>query len=86
MPLVVPGLNNPATDSADSKMDWQMKLLGKKLGDTSDETVRCILAIDLFSVYQMSHEQQTFSRKELPKDHRIVEEGSMTAQDHNPDR
>ena len=29
---------------------------------------------------------QSFSKQDLPKDHRIVEPGSMSTMDHNPDR
>jgi hypothetical protein len=36
MPLVVPGLMSNNKDKND---DWQNKLMGKKLGDTSDEIV-----------------------------------------------
>ncbi|KAF2762033.1 hypothetical protein EJ05DRAFT_507628 [Pseudovirgaria hyperparasitica] len=35
MPLVVPGLNSK--DSSSSS-DWQTKLMGKKIGETSNET------------------------------------------------
>jgi len=34
MPLVVPGL---MSNSKDKTNDWQNKLMGKKLGDSSDE-------------------------------------------------
>jgi len=34
MPLVVPGLQS---SSKDKSHDWSNKLMGKKLGDTSDE-------------------------------------------------
>lgn len=37
MPLVVPGLQTSLTGS--NSQDWQSKLLGKKLGDSSDQTV-----------------------------------------------
>jgi hypothetical protein len=37
MPLVVPGL---MSNSKDKTEDWSNKLMGKKLGDTSDEIVR----------------------------------------------
>jgi hypothetical protein len=37
MPLVVPGL---MSNDKDKTSHWQNELMGKKLGDTSDETVR----------------------------------------------
>ena len=37
MPLVVPGL---MSDSKDKSGEWQNKLMGKKLGDSSDNIVR----------------------------------------------
>lgn len=39
MPLVVPGINSG--DSASKTEEWQNKLVGKKLGEGSDEVV-CI--------------------------------------------
>ena len=36
MPLVVPGL---MSDDKDKTSHWKNQLMGKKLGDTSDETV-----------------------------------------------
>ena len=39
MPLVVPGLMSK-DGSKDKTADWQNQLMGKKLGDTSDHTVR----------------------------------------------
>ncbi|KAI9750856.1 MAG: hypothetical protein M1815_001554 [Lichina confinis] len=35
MPLVVPGVNSVGSDP---QMEWATKLLGKKLGDKTDET------------------------------------------------
>lgn len=37
MPLVVPGL---MSNDKDKTSHWQNQLMGKKLGDASDETVR----------------------------------------------
>jgi hypothetical protein len=36
MPLVVPGLMSSGKDKSS---DWQNKLMGKKIGDTTDEVV-----------------------------------------------
>lgn len=36
MPLVVPGINSSFGD----KSEWVNKLMGKTIGDTSNETVR----------------------------------------------
>ena len=37
MPLVVPGINDAGAKT--QGMDWQMKLMGKKIGDKTDELV-----------------------------------------------
>lgn len=37
MPLVVPGLTSSSKDKTEH---WQQQLMGKKLGDTTDEVVR----------------------------------------------
>jgi hypothetical protein len=39
MPLVVPGLMSSGKDKND---DWAQKLMGKKIGDSSDEVVRSL--------------------------------------------
>ena len=38
MPLVVPGLTNNSSEN-DKTNNWMNQLMGKKLGDTSNETV-----------------------------------------------
>jgi hypothetical protein len=43
MPLVVPGLMG----GKDKNSDWQNKLMGKKIGDTSDEVV-CLSSFACF--------------------------------------
>lgn len=53
MPLVVPGLQSKDGNSTD---DWMSKLMGKKLGDSHDETVRTAvthepLAADLSALH-----------------------------------
>ena len=40
MPLVVPGINSGGDDK---NSQWMNKLMGKKLGDDHDQTVRCVL-------------------------------------------
>lgn len=32
------------------------------------------------------HDETSFAKKDLPQNHRVVEEGSMMTMDHNPDR
>ena len=44
MPLVVPGL---MSDSKDKSGEWQNKLMGKKLGDSSDNIVRLQQSVSL---------------------------------------
>nr|OQO20511.1 hypothetical protein B0A51_10888 [Rachicladosporium sp. CCFEE 5018] len=65
MPLVVPGMMG-AGGGDDKTSGWMSKLMGKKIGDSSNET--------------------TFAKTELPQQHRVVKEGDMMTQDHNPDR
>jgi hypothetical protein len=38
MPLVVPGLTNNSSEN-DKTNNWMNQLMGKKIGDTSNETV-----------------------------------------------
>ncbi|KAF1984722.1 hypothetical protein K402DRAFT_395420 [Aulographum hederae CBS 113979] len=63
MPLVVPGINS---NDGDKTSEWMNNLMGKKIGEASDET--------------------TFAKKDLPEEHRIVQEGDMLSMDHKPDR
>ncbi|KIX95655.1 uncharacterized protein Z520_08775 [Fonsecaea multimorphosa CBS 102226] len=65
MPLVVPGINNTSGGSSNTS-EWMNKLMGKRIGETSNET--------------------SFAKKDLPQNHRVVEEGGMMTMDHNPDR
>jgi hypothetical protein len=41
MPLVVPGLTNNSGEN-DKTNNWMNQLMGKKIGDTSNETVRAL--------------------------------------------
>lgn len=43
MPLVVPGLSSTGGD--DKTTGWMNKLTGKKLGDSSNETVRILFYV-----------------------------------------
>ncbi|EXJ68124.1 uncharacterized protein A1O5_08739 [Cladophialophora psammophila CBS 110553] len=63
MPLVVPGITSNPKDATG---EWMNKLMGKRLGETSNET--------------------HFAEKDLPQNHRVVQEGMMMTMDHNPDR
>lgn len=62
--------------------------MGKKLGDTSDETVSrpssCLFGLPFLLTH--SPHLQTFAKKDLPEKHRVVKEGDMMTMDHNPDR
>ena len=83
MPLIVPGMMG--AQGGDDKNSWMNKLVGKKIGESSDNTVR----IMFFSIYERGiadHEQQTFAKKDLPQQHRVVKGDSMMTMDHNPDR
>jgi hypothetical protein len=41
MPLVIPGLSEVASSSSDAKSEWQQKLVGKKLSDSSTDSNVC---------------------------------------------
>ncbi|KAI9780608.1 MAG: hypothetical protein M1816_002804 [Peltula sp. TS41687] len=51
--------------------DAQMEWANKLLGKKLSET---------------THDSTSFARKDLPKEHRVIEHGSMVTQDHKPDR
>ena len=52
MPLVVPGLTSK--DGGDDKTSkWMSELMGKKIGETSDETVRILLSPSLPSANRL---------------------------------
>ena len=95
MPLVVPGLQSKGSDDKTNK--WMNDLVGKKLGDSSNETVcqpitqtphpsplpqvgvtRQEMLIINFS--------QTFAKKDLPKEHRVLGPNDMATMDHKPER
>ena len=85
MPLVVPGLMSGSSSKTE---DWQNKLLGKKLGDTSDSVVRNFTHLTSFPsiLTKILTKKQTFAKTELPSEHRVVKEGDFTTMDHKPDR
>lgn len=71
MPLVVPGITSNSQTKTD---DWSTKLLGKKLGDNTDQFVSERLG------YTNAHSLTTsksFAKKDLPEEHRVVKEGDM---------
>ena len=53
MPLVVPGLTSNSGDN-DQTNKWMNDLVGKKIGDSSNETVRCHLDCRL-CLYSLLH-------------------------------
>ena len=59
MPLVVPGLMSK-DGSKDKTADWQNQLMGKRLGDTSDNTV-CPPSFPLAFVVHHTHQPQRFT-------------------------
>lgn len=90
MPLVVPEL------VPGNKDEWTNKLVGKKISDSgaSDVTVGfSVLScfpwelID-FSISCMSYltDVQTFAKKDLPEEHRILKPNDPTTADHKPNR
>src|SRR5947207_9142794 len=93
MTLVIPGL---MSNDKDKTSHWQNQLMGKKLGDASDETVSQPNSVRLardtpfffWLPFLLTHypHLQTFAKKDLPEIHRVVKEGDMLTMDHNPDR
>lgn len=90
MPLVIPGLQS---NSGDKTTKWQNDLMGKKLGDSSDQVVSGRPPSNQMNRHRKTQMEvlteqpkQTFAKKDLPQSHRVVKEGDMTTMDHNPDR
>jgi hypothetical protein len=91
MPLVVPGINS--TGSGDNlQNEWMSKLMGKKLTDSASDhsvsTTYFMLSARFLAQMGRSNSrgEQSFSKKELPSNHRVVEGESMMSMDHKPDR
>ena len=90
MPLVVPGLTSNSGDNEQTNK-WMNQLMGKKIGDSSNETVShriCQARRVRFvsRVWTLLTRGQTFAKTDLPKEHRVIKEGDMSTMDHKPDR
>lgn len=86
MPLVVPGINN---NSADGKTEeWANKLVGKKLHDEeTNETVSGTQSLTFNLVFfRRLTCCQTFCKRDLPEQTRVIEPGMMVTKDFKPDR
>ncbi|KAL8660526.1 MAG: hypothetical protein Q9168_008440, partial [Polycauliona sp. 1 TL-2023] len=76
MPLIVPDLN-PTTNASSSDnsapdnnaQEWMIKLMGKKITDSATN----------------SEDNLSFSKQDLPKEHRIVEPGALLTRDFKPE-
>jgi hypothetical protein len=94
MPLVIPGLSDVASSSNDAKSEWQQKLVGKKLSDSSTDSNVCPAQRSFSLVFpfpylrgtDQSGHKKSFAKSDLPKHHRVVEQGSFMTMDHNPNR
>ena len=84
MPLIVPGINN--TMGVEPKTMWMNKLAGKTLSDTATDTLVCHYFLDSSLQTQLTTVIQSFSKKDLPKETRIIESGSIVSKDYKPDR
>lgn len=92
MPLVVPGINS--NEGGNSQQSWMEKLAGKKIGDKHDSNVRVHGGFTIYLVayvccvwgVRLTHGLQSFAKGDLPKEHRVIEPGSMMTQDFNKDR
>ncbi|CAK4032064.1 Hypothetical predicted protein [Lecanosticta acicola] len=81
MPLVVPGLQS---NDGDKTSGWMDKLMGKKLGDSHNETVKCFHPRVFVQALKI---RQTFAKTDLPQQHRVLKgDDQMMTMDHNPDR
>ena len=89
MPLVVPGLQSK--DGSDDKTSqWMNELVGKKIGDSHNETVRHLIPLPC-SISFAKHanhleSDQTFAKADLPKDHRVIGPDSAYTTDYVPER
>ena len=86
MPLVVPGLMG---NSGDNKTDeWMNKLVGKKLSEQeSNETVRSLSRITSSRKTMLTEgNNQSFCKRDLPQETRVIEPGMMVTKDFKPDR
>lgn len=92
MPLFVPGVtstgNNQQNKDQNQESEWMNKLLGKKLTEsTTDAVVRLCSPDPSKAQYQkITKWCQSFAKQDLPKDHRVIEHGSLATQDHHPNR
>lgn len=89
MPLVVPGIT--ADNLGDSKtQEWMIKLMGKTLTDgDSSETVGYFLPRKTArNTHGMAsaNKTQAFSKKDLPKNARVIPYGATATNDVAPDR
>jgi hypothetical protein len=82
MPLVVPGINSGEKENSKTE-EWTQKLVGKKIGESSDSTVSFL---DVPKNYQITYHIQTFAKTDLPKETRVIEPGMMVTKDFKPDR
>lgn len=64
------------------------KLVGKKLTDSSSDTTVRFFFSRLMIVAGGADEdgKKSFAKQDLPKEHRVIEHGSMVTQDSKPDR
>ncbi len=83
MPLVVPGLMTTSNTNPHQE-SWTNKLIGKKITDGASDEIVCISTA--YVNHNIDGRVQSFAKKDLPKESRVIEHGSMTTQDHNPDR
>lgn len=85
MPLI-----DPVTmgNSGDKSSEWMNKLAGKKLGDSASSTVRScsVSSSGVFLLQLMFDGHKTFAKQDLPKEHRVLEHGSMSTMDFKPER
>lgn len=100
MPLVVPGIQSEGGQGIEA---WTNKLMGKKIGDDHNETVRpsFLLPSSLLhyptlgspswcerysKVDKLTCIPQTFAKKDLPEQHRVLQPDSMKTMDFRPER
>lgn len=83
MPLVIPEL------SYGNKDNWQSKLVGKKISESTSDVTVCPFIFEGMAFQRQllsTHYFQTFAKKDLPKEHRIVKPNDAVTMDYNKDR
>jgi hypothetical protein len=101
MPLVVPGIQSKDGKGEDWTTKLMGKSLGDAHNETVSqhhtalEGASCTTACPIYpipcacrtcTVRHCADKGQTFAKQDLPKEHRVLQPGSMSTMDHRPER